>query len=456
MKTRTLDLPEIQGLLASGYQKQRAGCYVLLRIIDPAAARGWLAGLIPRITFCGDQGPGPKLNIALSYRALEGLGGDQSELAGFSREYREGMVTPHRQRVLGDLPGSRSDPEAWLWGGPRAGAAEVLVMVFEGDTPALEARLTALRADLRGLEILRELPTSTLQDDREHFGFRDGIARLSIRELGRPDPERDRVAAGEFLLGYADETGEPEPAPALAQNGSYLVFRQIVQDVAAFWGYFGHLADDREKITLAAKMMGRWPDGTPLTLAPDADHAADPSNDFTFREHGDGEGLRCPLGAHIRRANPRDGLLADGAQSMRLVNRHRLLRRGRLFGPPAPPEVFPPGYAVTAEEAGVPGPPDLRGVYFICLGASLARQFEFVQQTWLNNPKFQGLSNETDPIVGPVRWSGPDEEPTFTAPAHPVRTRVAVRPTFVHTVGGEYFFLPGKAALHLLATGRPA
>ena len=136
-------------------------------------------------------------------------------------------------------------------------------------------------------------------------------------------------------------------------------------------------------------MVGRWPSGAPVTLAPDAD---DPTlataNDFTY-QYGDEFGLSCPIGAHVRRSHPRDSLDPDPGteRSVSLDRRHRLLRRGREYGPPVDDVLAP-----------APDDPD-RGLYFICLAGNISRQFELIQGTWLNNPTFDGLYDESDPLT---------------------------------------------------------
>jgi deferrochelatase/peroxidase EfeB len=176
--------------------------------------------------------------------------------------------------------------------------------------------------------------------------------------------------------------------------------------------------------------VGRWPNGVPLTRSPEhpGDDLAD-ANDFGYAE-GDAAGQGCPLGAHIRRANPRDALDPEAGpeQSLRSVNRHRLLRRGRAYG-------------------DLSGPGE-RGIHFICLNANIARQFEFVQHTWLNNPKFAGLYDDTDPLVATHQG---DIGRTFIVQARPFRQRVTGLPAFVTVRGGAYFFLPGIRALRFLA-----
>ncbi len=139
-------------------------------------------------------------------------------------------------------------------------------------------------------------------------------------------------------------------------------------------------------------MVGRWPSGAPLVLSPERDDPAlaDP-NDFMYAQ-SDAHGYACPIGAHIRRANPRDSLdpRPGSPESIAVNKRHRLLRRGRAYGPPLSVE-----QALSDRDA----PVDERGLHFICLNGNIARQFEFVQHTWINNPKFDQLYDDADPIL---------------------------------------------------------
>jgi Dyp-type peroxidase family len=232
----------------------------------------------------------------------------------------------------------------------------------------------------------------------------------------------------------------------LGRNGTYLVVRQLRQDVAGFWRYLESAtrhpdgsADAAAKIRLGARLVGRWPGGAPLVLSPDRDDPAlSSATDFGYYA-ADPDGLRCPIGAHVRRTNPRDSLDPDpGSQkSIDIGNRHRLLRRGREYGPVASADQLASGVDDGIE----------RGLHFLCLSANIARQFEFIQHTWVNNPKFSGLYQDADPLVA-ARRDGAD---CFTIPGQPVRTRLTALPQFVTTRGGAYFFLPGLKALRYLA-----
>ena len=246
------------------------------------------------------------------------------------------------------------------------------------------------------------------------------------------NPHEAPLKAGEFVLGYEDETGELAPMPqpeVLGRNGTYVVFRKLHQRVAAFRQYLRQCAADRaEEDWLAAKMVGRWPSGAPLALAPDKDHpalGADPTRNNAFLYGDDPRGLNCPVGAHARRMNARDSVITGQ------VRLHRMIRRGTNYGPSLPPGVL--------DDDGAD-----RGLMFAFVGARLARQFEFVQQQWVNDGKFIGAPAERDPLVG-VQDGG-----EFTIPKRPIRRRLHGLPNFVVNRGGEYCFMPGLRALRWL------
>jgi Dyp-type peroxidase family len=400
------------------------------------------------------------VQVAFTHAGLAALGLDAETLGGFSRELIEGMVTDHRSRFLGDDGGSR--PEHWRWGGPKNPAVHALVAAF-GDTPQrLFGLLDQLRSSLAlgGISTVLELEAASLSGN-EHFGFADGISQPAIEGYHDSPSSLHRVKAGEFLLGYPNEYGlhterpmvspardprallrldrEGSPRHDLGRNGTYLVFRQLRQDVPGFRDALDTLTRRRDgspdaeaRAQLAAKMVGRWPSGASLVLTPDKDvPAAAHLNEFRYH-HEDPEGLRCPIGSHVRRANPRDALDPEPGteRSLAVNHRHRLLRRGRTYGAPLPEG--------TSDEAD-------RGIHFIALNANISRQFEFVQHSWLIDPRFNGLYAEADPIAGAL----PDNE--FSVAREPTPCRFGSLPRFVHVVGGAYFFLPSLRALAFLS-----
>ena len=235
----TLELDDIQGIIRRGYGDMCHASFLLLEITDAGASKSWLAGLDGAITHGENKPPDGRLNIPFTYAGLERLGLEKTALDGFSREFREGMATGHRQRMLGDL--GDSAPENWDWGGPNSQALHVLLMLYAPSDDRLaelcESHRTSFEAT--GLVQVRRLPTIRLKDRKEHFGFRDGISQPEIAGLNKGGPPGNIVAAGEFLHGYPNEANVyPESPGEFGRNGSYLVFRQLRQHVPDFWQFF--------------------------------------------------------------------------------------------------------------------------------------------------------------------------------------------------------------------------
>ncbi len=458
-----LERADIQGMLLSAYGHLDWSATIILRIDDPARAKGWLAALAGQITTATGKDHHRGTNVAFTYAGLETLGID-GRAGAFPLAFVDGMASQRRAAVLGDT--DESAPDRWTWGaGP--GAVHIVLMVFAPTHTLLDRAVATQRERFApgGLqEIIDPLIGERHADGREHFGFSDGIAQPAIRDERTSEPARRRtnaandVAAGEFILGYDNEYAAAPATPLVAaasdvhqvlpaagpgerdfgRNGTYLVLRQLEQDVAGFWQFLDAStrgprgSDVQAREGLAAKIVGRWPGGAPLVLSPDRDDAAlHDANAFGYA--GDRDGLRCPVGSHMRRANPRDGFKNDSPrQSLTRSNRHRILRRGRPYGPRI--------------ENVLVDDRRSRGLIFICLNSDIERQFEFIHQTWLNNGTFGGLSNEVDPLLGTQSGSA-----VFTVPREPLRNRIKSVPRFVTTRGGAYFFLPGLKALTYLS-----
>jgi Dyp-type peroxidase family len=425
--TGSLELADIQGLLVRGYSQLRAAAFQVLEISDVTAACRWLASIAAAVNRGDQRSPLTAVNVALTAPALLRLGVDEETISDLSAEFRQGMTEPSRARALGDVDASA--PGRWAWGGPGGRPAHVLLLLYAAG-PAALADLLATHGSPPGLDVVAHLDTVDL-DGREQFGFHDGISQPSIEGLPRTGPRARSVRAGEFVLGYPNELTRRVGSSALARNGSYLVLRQLEQDVDGLWRYCAEVSGDGQlrggaSVALAARMVGRWPSGAPLVLSPDGD---DPTladaDDFGYHDL-DPRGTRCPIGAHVRRTNPRDALAPDAGspRSVAIVRQHRILRRGRSYG--------------SGSE---------RGLHFICLNASLSRQFEFLQRSWVCDPHFNGLYEDADPLIGPRRPLGD----TFTMPGAPVRRRLRGLPRFVTTRGGAYFFLPGVRTLGRIA-----
>jgi deferrochelatase/peroxidase EfeB len=240
------------------------------------------------------------------------------------------------------------------------------------------------------------------------------------------------------------------------------VLRKLQQHVARFWQTMRDeavrlrgAADPSYMIWLASKMVGRWPSGAPLIESPDRDDPRRAMND-AFEYGGDPDGLACPVGAHVRRANPRDDLKPYPAEQARHMSEaHRIIRRARVFGPPPfEPARLHDGAGTTARDAVLPLDDNGQayGIHFFCVNASIRSQFEFVQQTWCNNPSFGGLTASKDPIVGDHGRAG-EPQTRLVIPAGSRTVRTAALPRFVTVRGGAYLFMPSITALKFIADG---
>ena len=440
------NLADIQGLLLRGYRLPAAS-YIFLRVTDGARARALLGQLRSEITPASvwDRKPDLTCNLAFTRDGLTALGAPQALLDSLPEEFRLGM--PARQNLLGDS--GESAPAQWE---PplRGPGLHALVIIFAKDAVTRDDRVNGLRAAAAGtsggVEVLYQQDAHSLDTGTEHFGYRDAIGQPQIEGVDPPTPGEGTPAAdgawqplkiGEFVLGYQDESQGMEPLfqpEGLARNGSFLVWRKLHQKVADFRQFLRENSADYDPELFAAKLVGRWRSGAPLIAAPTQDDpslAADPARNNNFRYQDDPKGMICPRGAHIRRANPRDAL--DGQADV-VVRRHRILRRGTSYGP----------WLATDEDDGAD-----RGVVFVVVAASIARQFEFVQNQWMNQGSFAGLDDtDKDPLVGDNDGTG-----KFVIQGTPPRFAFHL-PRFVTMRGGAYFFAPSLSALAVIAENR--
>jgi len=476
-----MELDEIQNVILSGYSHQPVSSYLFLQMPTLQAARDWLTQITPNITMATPwpkdangkvQPPATCLNIAFTHEGLEML---KIGLDGFQTEFCEGMAGPvdtqdptklvNRARRLGDT--GDSQPTNWEFGGPMGDTIHCLLLLFATNTDTL----TTLRDQQLALLQQHEIKVVTIQaayrpiHSREPFGFMDGFSQPAVEGSVEGDTTADHqpiIKTGEFLLGYRNEYNLFAPAPtqpALARNGSYLVYRKMEQDVVGFWNFVYAMSgqDGVKAEKLAAKMVGRWRSGAPLTIAPDQDDQIlaadlDKSNDFTFADT-DLAGYSCPVGSHIRRVNPRDALQPDPAASLVDVNRHRILRRGRAYGPEYPQDVVQHLLQVAQAQGAnqfVSDGEGSRGLAQIIINADIKRQFEFIQQSWVNDPKFDGSYDTRDPLIG-NNGEDKNKADNMTIARHPVRQVIQNVPRFVKILGGGYFFLPSRSGLRFIA-----
>ncbi|MDF0666353.1 MAG: Dyp-type peroxidase [Nitrospira sp.] len=499
------DLPDIQGNILTGYGA-KAATYLFYRVDLLEKARQWLGTISERITTedhvrSKQEKLRTWLNVALTFQGLKALGLPQASLKSFPVEFQQGMT--ERAPILCDF--GSSEPKNW---DSPLGTPQLHIMVLvQGDKEtdckdlikSLESQMIPLVSrealEKSGVSLLGQEKATGLPGDKEHFGFRDGISQPWIegmeermgdpiqphggkRTIDGPKP----LKTGEFILGHEDELNRiPQPLVphGLSKNGTYLVLRKLSQKVALFREeiearaeyVFGKVEVEKEdpkkrqlliikrrehRDRLMALMVGRWPSGCPVVSSPDKDDPSFATNDkinaFNYDEDGDGAG--CPIGAHIRRMNPRDWHPGkDGKPVIEPIStRHRMIRRSLPYGPELLEE--PTQDDIKKE----------RGLMFVALVADIARQFEFVQRHWINDGDFFQLDkNERDPLMGSncdrrdVSSSKPshvEDRRKFTVPAATRLPWALNLPEFVTTKGGEYFFLPSKTALKALATRR--
>ena len=432
----------------------RYGRHLFVKFLDGSKGRAWLRNMVKRVnTYSQERGSRFTVNVAFTYEGLKALGLSQNSLDSFPEAFRAGARA--RALSVGDV--GPHAPEYWE-GGLGGVDIHAMALIRTDSDEGREVATRILREEMDatgGVEIRFVQDTKALAHENgigsegEHFGFADPISQPPIEGadtpmypgdgVQKPDGTWRPLKPGEFLLGYEDEAGPdgtqtPEPIE-LRRNGTYVVFRKLYQDVAAFRRYLATAAkslyssdDQYHQDLVAAKMMGRWRSGCPLDLSPDKDDltiAADPQRRNNFNYAGDEQVLRCPIGAHLRRSNPR----ATPLKRATAVRRHRLLRRGVEYGPHLQDGAL--------HDDGVD-----RGLINLFINADIERQFEFVQKEWMKGGEFIGLDpNEQDPING---VGGEASQMSIPGAKRPFLFDL---PRFVKVKGGEYLFAPGLKAL---------
>jgi Dyp-type peroxidase family len=490
-----VDEDDLQGNVLRAYGNSFAHAYYLFVHIEHGdSGRRWLRELCEQVTTAAPWPRGFKpeetLNVALTFQGLRALGVPSAVQATFPKEFRQGMAS--RAKFLGDE--GESDPNEWERGWLPPKEPHVLVTVLAQDLQILRRRADALLERIHGgpgLWVVNEQEAGLMRHRgryaREHFGFADGFSQPAIRgnpsarfREGMGTPGRrgwSLVAPGEFVLGYPGEDGllPPGPAAPLDRSGSYMVVRKLEQHVGRFRKYLFDKAQEdlpclrdmpmpgpagqdwltKRQRLLAAKIVGRWFDGRSLVLHPEPEdsYKKTPLRKINrFRYSKDPDGLRCPLGAHVRRANPRDDF---GFQGL-LTKRHRIIRRSMPYGKPAFDPQANGNHDWYADLLDPDVDEDERGLVFICYQSRIAQQFEVIQGRWLNNGDVFWLGHDRDFLTmsGPGTGDGEAEAdpgkmtiqgspPSFLAP----------QPSFVSTKGGEYFYAPGISALWALGSG---
>lgn len=441
----TIDLQEIQATVLRQRPAPYFGTHLIFRIDDAQAGRAFLRRLTPHVDSAAGwwNAANAWLGVGISYAGLEALGLPEESLQSFPEAFRVGMAA----RAVQLRDAGANDPKNWDF--PfGTGQVHIGLSVFTDSEERRRSVLAVAREQYEGFSgvaLLKMQDFGAQPGDLNPLGYKDGIDQPAVEGSGvEPLPGQGRpIKAGEFILGYPGEAGVPLAMPQpdiLGRNGTYIGFRKYQSRVGAFNRFLrANGSTDEERELIAAKLVGRWRSGAPLTLAPDVDNpalGADPHRNNDFNYANDPRGRQVPFGSHIRRMNPRDTDLARLTD----VNVHRIIRRGTTYGAPYDPD------AVSEDADEIP-----RGAYFMFISAKAMATMEFLQQEWVNDGNFVRLGNERDPIVGLQH-----EQATFTIPKEPVRRRVHGIETFNVLRGGEYFFMPSLSALKWLGELEPA
>jgi Dyp-type peroxidase family len=500
-----LDVSEIQGHSLRGFDTN-ALILLGLKIGDAALARAWLSALSTRVdslasvhqyrmarSFAPVRVPRTLLNIALSAYGLTQLGIDVSAVEdGFFRQ-----PMGFSAASLGDITDANQVPTEYVLGTTWADTPDVL-LILGGDTADAASEFAAslsASAVMAGCSVTYQELGQTLPGEVEHFGFRDGISQvgprgrlsvvaddyLTLRRLALIDPLASVLAKpgqplvwpGQFVFGYpTHQPGSPMlPGPDAdggapwMKNGSYLVFRRLKQDVPLFRQFAqteaGILSVQLNRPVspgeLAAQIVGRWPDGTPVTLSPtgpDATLAVDDLlvNNFAFAQGtqamevtdsagqirnlpaqpDDALGQRCPFFAHVRKVNPRDLATDQGIPGRTLT--FQMLRRGIPYGP--------------ALNGPVPDGVD-RGLLFLAYQTSFKRQFNTLNTLWVSNPSAPELTNEGHDLLISQN-SGAARFASFRDQAGNVTATIQAGQRWVIPTGGGFYFAPSVSFLKSL------
>ncbi|MGH3933399.1 MAG: Dyp-type peroxidase [Pseudonocardiaceae bacterium] len=446
-----IDFGNIQGTVVYHFRRPIVR-HLLFRFGATAAAREFVSQLLTRITMADrplGSAPDPLVNAGFSVRGLQALGVAQALIEELDATYLEGP-DPWQ---LGDVPGSGSDPAQWWEGQFATEDVHCVVHLYVSSDDTLAAASADIRDLARNAGMTELVPRQdgavlegrSLGGGKLHFGYRDGISY--------PDICWDDAAIGpeqldfrHFILGYSTKacSSAPRPGPAadLVRDSTYGAFRWIYQDVAAFNEFlrtegprlYPHLAPADAEELLAAKLMGRWRDGTPLVLSPDCpDPTMATRNDFRYQDQ-DPNGHRCPFSAHIRVVNPRDQILDSIAETDGVPS---VIRRGMPYGPPLR----------SAQDDGVD-----RGIIGLFLCSDLRRQV-YTLTDWIKkndfSPVYDANRRVQDALLG--NRKAPGTQPKFILPSENGTATVSGLPDFVHTKGTVFLLYPSKATLQQLA-----
>jgi deferrochelatase/peroxidase EfeB len=479
----SLNLDDIQGVVLRTYRMPIVR-HFLLKVTAPAAARKLLGRLVsgdesdaPQITTARDwhvgMEPGPAddlsapprckpdycLNLGVTWPGLQALE-VPDRVAGLSFKSFNAFLAGAAARAERVGDSGPSGPRNWV-GGFGSGSDHVMLTLHAASPDCLQTysdRLAALAAEGQAFEELWRGDGMALMEMRDgkptpvakvHFGYTDGISMTAVR--GGPERHKaDRQEPCEpwlfVLLDEAENYFVPQP-PELGRNGSFAVFKMIRTDVVGFENFLQSNKGRIDPELLAAKMCGRWRNGVPLALSPDTDSppggiAPEHLNDFEYVNadgSGDPKGLRCPVGAHMRRINPRGQPITGQGEPGGSNNTHRLIRRGLPYGP-----AYDPTQPYDGIERGLLG-------YFI--NSHIENQYEFVLSQWVNDSEFAGAVRLNPRARDPMIGTQDPAESIFVIPqaggAPPIK--ITGFSSFTTTRAAAYCFLPSITAIQFIA-----
>lgn len=493
---------EIQGDILAGFKKDHV-TLLLIQFGDVMASRAWLEHLTPQIATTqkvaafnarfssarrasAGEDPGTYkatwLGVSFTYEGLRFLSSEQPVFpkvpVGTTIEaFVQGPY--ERALALGDT--DDSDPKHWLFGNDHDRTVHAVLTIAADERGDLD---TALRRQREAIAAARALVVfeqegATLPGARkgkEHFGFKDGVSEPGVRGFDPEDPQRPGyvkghlgtrlIEAGEFVIGeppapkHSPDTYARKDMPAWMDNGSFQVLRRLEQDVPGWWAQVDQCLrqlKDQKVVSqsttgewLAARMVGRWRSGASVAkcpVKPTNTPDAVPDNDFDYA--GDPDGYGTPLFSHLRKSNPRAGLVVGGEPVKEVfMDARRIMRRGVPYGKPFDP---------TSDDEGN-APDATRGLVFVCYQADLVGQFEFIQVDWVNDPDFPPRRPHRpgpDAMISGKLADTNDGKVSFeshSSSGEPLSTTLSLN-QFVRTRGALYAFTPSVTTLRNLARG---
>jgi deferrochelatase/peroxidase EfeB len=481
--TGTLDLADIQGFILRGYRMPMVR-HFLLTVGVAAEARKLLGRLAsgdesdaPQITTAEDWhvgfAPGPRdslddvprckpdycLNLGITWPGLVALEvKDRAPTISFKSFGAFIAGAADRAGLVGDT--GASSPQNWI-GGFGKGSDHLMVTLHTISPEAMTAytdRLSALFAEgnafreiwrtdgMALMEMVDGKPTPTF---RVHFGYTDGISMTTIRggpERYTPDHQQPCEPWLFVLRDEAENYFVPDPRE-LGLNGSFAVFKMVETDVVGFENYLQSQKDKIDPELLAAKICGRWRNGIPLALSPETDSppggiSSEQLNDFEYVNadgSGDPRGLCCPVGAHMRRINPRGQPVTGQGEPGGSNNTHRVIRRGMPYGPK---------YDPTQPHDGIE-----RGLLGYFINSSIENQYEFVLGHWVNDSEFAGSVRLNPKAKDPMIGTQDPAESIFVIPQANGAPAIKITglSSFVTTKASAYCFLPSITAIQFIS-----